>query len=147
MGTKTVAQAVETAIAGLNDSATPTPNYYFDHVWLGKPENIPMGARAIAFVEVAQDPTFYYTTCNTATMHDKDILITLLSKGTVETATAHLYDLRDVVVNYIHTTPAFGSSEIIDSTIENIIYGDYIGERNNTITGCRITVKLRLNGD
>lgn len=147
MGTKTVAQAVETLIAGLNDSATPTPNYYFDQVWLGKPEKIPMGAKAIAYVEVAEDPTFYYTTCNNATMHDKNILITVLSKGRTEVATANLYDLRDIVVTGIHNNPTFSSATVIDSTIENIIYGDYIGEANNIITGCRITVKVRVNED
>lgn len=143
MGTKTVAQAVETLIAGLNDGGTPTPNYYFDHVWIGKPEHIPMGARAIAYVEVAQDPTFYYTTCANATQHDTDILITCLTKGRTEIATPYLYDLRDYVVAGLINNPTL-SGAIIHSTIEEIVYGDYLGESNNIITGFRLTLRCKI---
>lgn len=138
--------ALQDIIEALNDGATPTPNTIFDQVWIGEPEKIPMGARNIAIIEAAREPDFYYSTCDRA-QSDVDIHITVLTKGTKETATTQLYSLRDIVKTGLLNNTKI-SNTCIGSTIEEIIYGSYSDvtsqKNSNKIEAFQLTLRCRI---
>lgn len=146
MGLLALVNALDTLLVDVNDGGTPTHTHYFDHVWVGKPDKLPMGDRCVAFIEIGMEPDFYYTFCPTNTQSDVDIYITILSKGHVETAHKHLYTVVDAVKKALYANDTI-TSTCIASTIESIEYGDVAKsnvEAKNVATGARILLKCRM---
>lgn len=140
---KTLAQAIQTKLAALNDGATPTPKTYFDHVWIGMPKKIPMGDRCVAMITVASQPNYYYTTCGTKTQFDVDFIISIMVKGHVENAQLHAYDVVEAV-QYAFFSDSKISNSCLGSTVEEVDYGDYWEENKSLVTGARIILRCRL---
>jgi hypothetical protein len=155
--TSTIAEAIRTKIKALHHHeqipATPPATgtiegpeiLYFPDVWIGMPPKIPMGTRNVCIIELSQEPTFYYSTCPELTQNDRDYNITIMSKGSPETAHLNCYDLTDLVKTNLLTDPKI-STTCADSTIETVIYGDIIdtgGDNKNLITASRITLRCK----
>lgn len=147
MGLLALVEALDTLLVGVNDGVVaPNTGYYFDHVWVGKPDKLPMGARCVSFIEIGLEPDFYYTFCPTNTQSDVNIYITIMSKGHVETAHKHLYKVVDATKNALYANDNI-SGTCIASTIESIEYGDVARaqvEPKNIATGARILLKCRM---
>lgn len=140
---KTLAQALQDDLEALNNGGSPTPVVYFDHVWIGMPKKIPMGDKCVAMLEVASQPNYYYTTCGAQTQYDVDIMINVMVKGHVETATLYAYEVVEAVQNMVFLDPKISSS-CIGSTVEEVEYGDYWEEAKSLVTGARIKLRCRL---
>ncbi len=140
---KAIVQALDTILVAVNDGATPTPVKYFDHVWIGMPKKIPQGDRNIAIIELIGHPEFIYTTCPENTMYDMDINIHIMCKGEVEVSNLRLLEVTQATL-----TALLGNSKIsntcMDSTIEQVEYGDFAAEGRNLIAGSRIVLRCRL---
>jgi hypothetical protein len=139
-------EAIDTLLSTVKDGDTPTANNYFDHVWIGKPDKIPMGARCVSFIEIGEEPTFYYSSCNTNTQSDVDVYITIMSKGHVETAHKHLYTVTDAVKDTLLANSKIGNT-CLDSTIERIEYGDVAESQTSPkilATASRIQLRCRM---
>ena len=142
MTVTTIVTQLQTNLAGLNDGTIPDPTYYFDKVWIGMPEKIPQGTQNVTVIEVASNPSFYYTTCPTPEK-DTDIYITIFCKGTTETANLAVYDMAELVLTELYADPKL-TNTCIGSTVEEVIYGDMAGTTNkNLIAACRITLRCR----
>jgi hypothetical protein len=142
MGVKAIAEKLQDNLQALAPIATPTV-YYFDHVWIGIPEKIPMGDKHVVTIVASSNPDFFYTSCATATMKDTDFEITIWSKGSVEKATLATYDMTDIVLTSLYADDTIGGT-CLGSTIENVVY-DNEGFRSGTnmIMGARITLRCR----
>lgn len=140
---KALAQAVQTVLLDLNDGATPTHTHYFKHVWIGMPKKVPTGNQAVATVEVASQPNYYYTTCGDKTNYDVDIIINVMVIGRVESATLKSYEIIEAVQTAFFNNQKI-SGTCIGSTIEEVVYGDYWSEAGNMVTGGKLTLRCRL---
>ena len=103
-----------------------------------------MGDRQIALIEVASEPSFYYTTCYQQTQSDVDVHVTLMTKGSVETAKRQLYIITDLVKGALLKDQKI-SDTCLGSTIEQVLYGEYGDAANKQmIAASQITVRCRL---
>jgi hypothetical protein len=137
----TVINQLQDNLEAIHTGTAPNLVYTFDQVWIGMPEKIMMGSSNVAVVEAANDPNFYYTTCQTPEV-DTDVHITLFCKGTTETATLAVYGLRDIVLPVLFADPKV-SGTCIGSTVEEVIYGDQTSGKN-MVAACRITLRCRM---
>lgn len=140
---KTLAQAIQTKLAALNDGATPTPLVYFDHVWVGMPKKVPMGDRCVAIIEAAKQPNYYYTTCAAQTQFDIDFNIFIMVKGGVENATLYLMEIVEVVQNAVITDQNI-SNTCIGSTVEDVTYVELDDQGRSIAKGANIVLRCRL---
>lgn len=148
MGLLSIVEALDNLLVAVDNGLTGDNKVvYFDHVWVGKPDKIPMGARCVAFIEIGSEPDFYYTTCPTNFMSDVDIYVTIMSKGHVETAHKHLYTVTDATKTAIMANDTL-SGAAIGATIEFVEYGDVAEaqtDKKNLVTASRITIKYRMD--
>ena len=144
MTTLAVAEAMDTLLVDVNDGATPTPKKYFDHVWVGAPKRIPMGDKTIAIIEVADEPEFYYTLCDTHVPFDIVIRISILCKGHVEDSTKQCYTVVDAVKAALIAGDTIGGTCSFSNILE-VVYGDAIGEAKNLVAGAQILVRCRID--
>lgn len=147
MGLLALVEALDAVLVAVDNGLTGDSKIiYFDHVWVGKPNKLPMGARCIAFIEIGAEPDFYYTFCPTNTQSDVDIYITVMSKGHVETAHKHLYTVVDAVKKALYANDSI-TNTCIASTIESIECGDIAEsqvEPKMLATAARIVLKCRM---
>ena len=143
MSLKTLIAAVDAKLVALKNKDTPIAGTVFDHVWIGMPEKIPMGAKNVAIVEAASLPTFYYTTCPETTMYDADIYITIMCKGHVEDANNEVYEITDLILEDLLKDQKT-SNNCIGSTIEEVVFGDILRESKNLVAAGRITLRCNL---
>lgn len=139
---KTLAQALQTKLAALNNGGSPAVTY-FDHVWIGMPKKIPMGDRCVCMIEVASQPNYYYNLCPTQTQYDTDFIISIMVKGHVESAALYSYEVVEAVQSALFADQKISNS-CLGSTVEEVIYGDYWEESKALVTGARITLRCRL---
>ena len=141
--------ALDTLLVAVNDGGTPTHTHYFDHVWVGKPDKIPMGDKLVAYIEIGYIPTFLYTMgCPTNTQKDVDIYISIMSKGHVEKSHTNLYYAVDATINALLANDHITNS-CISSTLEEVVFGDVVEtqhEPKTLVTGARILLKCQLEG-
>ena len=143
----TLMEALDTLIAAITTGVAPNTVSVFDHVWIGMPDKIPMGAKNVAIIEVASAPNFEYLMCGTTKyFYDLDILITLMSKGHVETAHKNLYDALNLLMTAIAANDNI-SAKCDSSTFENIEFGDVAEGKDgrNLIAGCRLTLRCKVS--
>lgn len=146
MGLNSLMSAIKTFLQGINDGGSPTPKYYLDHVWLGRPNKLPMGNVSVSFFEIDRQPDFYYTLCDTIMEEDVDVLITVMCKGSVEQAHINLYTIIDAIKTAWKSNRKF-SGACIGSTIEDIEYGDVaesVVDPKILATAARIRIRCRL---
>lgn len=144
MKTSTLMSNLKSMIEGLNDGAVPTHKHYYDHVWIGMPEKIPMGDRRVAILDALGEPEFYYTNCNANTQFDVDVRINIMSKGHVENATLDIMDMIDIIKEALYTDDTI-SGGCIFSNIMAVDYGMIVGESKNIVMGGYIDIKCRLS--
>lgn len=106
---------------------------YFDKVWIREPEFKNNKFRSIAVVEIQSEPTFYYSSCKSNTTSDVDFIISIFTRGTLEGAKRHLYTLTDIVKAELIDDPKI-TNNCLDSTIEEIRYGEYAIPSQNVMT-------------
>jgi len=140
---KTVAQAIQTKLAALNNGATPTPVTYFDHVWVGVPKKVPMGDRCVAMVSAVSQPNYYYTTCGSQTSFDVDFSIFIMVKGSVENAELYLMEVIEAT-QYAFFTDEKISNSCLGSTVEEVDYKELADDNRSIATGAAIRLRCRL---
>ena len=143
MSLKTLIAAVDAKLVALKNKDTPIAGTVFDHVWIGMPEKIPMGAKNVAIVEAASLPNFYYTTCPDTTMYDADVNITIMCKGHVEDANNEVHEITDLIIEDLLKDQKI-SNNCIGSTIEEVVFGDILRESKNLVAAGRITLRCNL---
>jgi hypothetical protein len=143
MTTLAVAEAMDTLLVDVNDGAMPTHKHYFDHVWVGAPKRIPMGDKTIAIIEVADEPEFYYTLCDTHVPFDIVIRISILCKGHVEDS-KECYEVVDAVKKALIAGDTIGGTCSFSNILE-VVYGDAIGEAKDLVAGAQILVRCRVD--
>lgn len=144
MKTSTLATNLKTMVEGLNDGALPTHKHYFDHVWIGMPEKIPMGDRRVAIIDVLNEPEFHYTTCNANTQFDVVLRINVMVKGHVENATLEVMDMMDVIKEAMYADDTLNGGCIFSNILE-VDYGMIVGDSRNIVMGGYIDVICRLS--
>lgn len=146
MTLETLMTNLETVLAGMSTGSAPNLIYYFDDVWIGMPDKIPMGNTTVAIIEVASIPDFYYTMCSsTSFQYDVDIQITIMTKGHVETAHKRCYVVTEAVMDTIAADDTI-SSGCSSSTLESVEFGDVAEGKDmrNLIAGSRIILKCKM---
>ena len=150
MGLRTLMTNIQTAMEAVSytiqdedgkDVSVP----YFDNVFIGMPQMIPMEAANVCVIEAESDPNFYYVQCPTLTKNDTDVVITSVSKGFIGEAQLLSYDIADAVKAKIYSDETFGGA-CIDSTVEQCLYGDIVSgtEGKQLQAASRIMVRCRM---
>jgi len=141
--TRAIAEALQGILQNLNDGAVPKANNYFDHVWIGMPEKIPMGDQNVAIIVADTDPTYTYATGPLCVGWDTDFLIFIMNKGTVTEATLTNYDITDIVKRALLSDHKI-SDTCLGSTIEDVTRGPVAESLKKLVAGSQITLRCRL---
>jgi hypothetical protein len=144
----TLLDNIVSAMKLVNDGvAAPDTHYYFDHVWLGMPNRLPMGDHCVAIVEATGIPDFDYKMCTTTPFtYEVEIAITIANKGQVSTALSENYDVTNATLSAIAAAPTF-SGGCMTTYIENVQFGDVAlsEDQKNLVRGSRIIIRCPMN--
>jgi hypothetical protein len=143
----TLLDNIVTLLKDVNDGATPTHNHYFDHVWLGMPNRLPMGDQCVAIVEATGIPDFDYKMCTTTPFtYEVEVSITIANKGEVTHALSRNYDVTNATMSAIAAAPTM-SGACITTYIENVQFGDVAlsEDMKNLVRGSRIIIRCPMN--
>lgn len=146
MTLETLMTGLETVLTAMTYGTAPNTVVYFDDVWIGMPDKIPMGDTCVAIIEVASIPDFYYTMCSsTSFQYDVDIQITIMNKGHVETAHKRNYVVTEAVMDTLAANDTI-SGACSSSTLESVDFGDVAEGKDlrNLIAGSRIILKCKM---